>query len=230
MPQPPHELVQRALATAIAGEPDAPQDFGAWKVLILAQPLRDLRRVRLHGRRAPGAARSRSRRHRTRAGAVHGRTPPQIRYPNRIPERSVTSAELARSWPGESLTEPIILEPVPLLSGFRKKSVVPWQRLPQRPASRATGSAPTQWQSRSWASAPSPSCRSWLAGPGHRTESVAVVTLAMHAHRDVPDPGPRIEPRAECPESAIVRGHGAPRKSDCLHAGAGRVGRARATR
>jgi hypothetical protein len=51
-PQPPHELVERALATAITGEPDAPQDFDARKVRILAQPLRDLRRVQLHGRRA----------------------------------------------------------------------------------------------------------------------------------------------------------------------------------
>jgi len=92
---------------------------------VLAQPLCDLRRVRPHGRRAPGAARSRNRRHITRARAIHGRTPPQIRYRNRIPERSVTSAALAKSSSGESLTEPIILEAVPLLSGFRKSSVVP---------------------------------------------------------------------------------------------------------
>jgi hypothetical protein len=74
--------------------------------------LRDLRRVRRHGRRAPDAARPRSRHHLTRARAVHDRTPPQIRYRNRTQERSVTSAALARSQPGESLTEPIILEPV----------------------------------------------------------------------------------------------------------------------
>jgi hypothetical protein len=119
-PQPPHEVVERALATAVTGEPDTPQDFDAWNVRILAQPLRDLRRVRRHGRRAPCAARSRSRHHLTRVRAVHGRTPPQIRYRNRTQERSVTSAAPARTQPGESLTEPIILEPVLLLSGFRK--------------------------------------------------------------------------------------------------------------
>jgi hypothetical protein len=31
-----------------------------------------------------------------------------------------TFGPLARSWPGESLTEPIILEAVPLVLGFRK--------------------------------------------------------------------------------------------------------------
>jgi len=51
-PQPPHELVERALATAITGEPDAPQDFGPREVEILAEPLRDLRRVVRHRRRA----------------------------------------------------------------------------------------------------------------------------------------------------------------------------------
>src|SRR4030095_12014913 len=39
-----------------------------------------------------------------------------------IPERSVTSAVPGWSCPGESLTEPIILEPMTLLSGLRKKS------------------------------------------------------------------------------------------------------------
>ena len=96
-PQPAHELVERALATAITRQPDAPQDFDAWKVRILAQPLRDLRRVRRRGRRAPRAARLRSRRHLARARTIHGRTPPQIRYRNRLPERSVTSAALAGS-------------------------------------------------------------------------------------------------------------------------------------
>src|SRR5438445_2286195 len=69
-PQTPHELVERAFATAITGEPDASQDFDTWKVRILAQPLRDQRLVGRHGRRAPGAARSRRRRHLTRARAV----------------------------------------------------------------------------------------------------------------------------------------------------------------
>jgi hypothetical protein len=47
-PQPPHELVERAFATAITDEPDAPQDFGPREVRIFAQPLRDLRRVLRH--------------------------------------------------------------------------------------------------------------------------------------------------------------------------------------
>src|SRR5207244_417894 len=74
-PKPPYQLVERALAAAIAREPDAPQDFDAWKVRILAQPLRDLRRVLRHGRRAPGTAKS-GRRHLTRT--LHDRTPEQI--------------------------------------------------------------------------------------------------------------------------------------------------------
>ena len=71
-PQPPNELVERALAAAIADEPDAPQDFDAREVRILVQPLRDLRRVLRRGRRAPGTAKS-GRRHLTRA--IHGMTP-----------------------------------------------------------------------------------------------------------------------------------------------------------
>src|SRR5262247_1976722 len=35
-----------------------------------------------------------------------------------------------------------------------------------------------------------------------------VVALPMHAHRDAPDSGPRVEPRAQTPERAVVRGHG----------------------
>src|SRR2546422_3346022 len=41
----------------------SPQDFDAREVRILAQPLRDLRRIRRHGRRAPGSAKSRSEEH-----------------------------------------------------------------------------------------------------------------------------------------------------------------------
>src|SRR3989442_16030764 len=95
MPHPSHELVERALAAAIAREPDAPQDFDAGEVRILAQPPRDLRRVRRHGRRPSGTARSRSRCHLT--SALHGRTPSQISYRNRIPEDPVTYAPLARN-------------------------------------------------------------------------------------------------------------------------------------
>src|SRR5215510_14319777 len=35
-----------------------------------------------------------------------------------------------------------------------------------------------------------------------------VVALAMHAHRDATDAGPRVEPRPQRPERAIVRRHG----------------------
>src|SRR5437762_3243745 len=66
--QPTHKLVECALAAEIAGEPQAPQNFGAREVGILAQPLRDLRKVghylrrtadvaareTLHGRVSPG--------------------------------------------------------------------------------------------------------------------------------------------------------------------------------
>ena len=51
-PQPSHEFVERASTTAIANEPGPPQDFGPRDVGILAQPLRDLRRVVRHRGRA----------------------------------------------------------------------------------------------------------------------------------------------------------------------------------
>ena len=41
-----------------------------------------------------------------------------------------------------------------------------------------------------------------------------IVALAVHPHRDVPDPGPRIQPGAECVEGADIRRHGAPSESD----------------
>src|SRR5947208_16411495 len=69
-PQLPHELVERALAPWIAREPNAPQDFGAREVRILAQPLGDLRRVVRHLRRTADITTSR--------GALHGRTTGQI--------------------------------------------------------------------------------------------------------------------------------------------------------
>src|SRR5215471_4725924 len=40
-----------------------------------------------------------------------------------------------------------------------------------------------------------------------------VVALTMHAHRNAPDPRPRVEPRAQCPERTVVGGHGAPGES-----------------
>src|SRR5262249_56164388 len=41
-----------------------------------------------------------------------------------------------------------------------------------------------------------------------------VVALAMHAHGNAPDPRPRVEPRAQCPERTVVGGHGAPGEAD----------------
>ena len=35
-----------------------------------------------------------------------------------------------------------------------------------------------------------------------------VVALAMHPHRDMSNPGPRVQPRAESAERAVIRGHG----------------------
>jgi hypothetical protein len=118
----PHELVERALATAITAEPDAPQDFDARKVRIVAQPLP----------RGCGA------------DVTSLELEPPIRQDstaNPIPESNSSKISsfcgAGQSSPGEFLTEPIILEAVPLLSGFRKKSVVrgkPTWRSRHRPA------------------------------------------------------------------------------------------------
>src|SRR6266850_4456173 len=86
-PHSPHELVERALASPIAGEPDAPKDFAGLGGRILAQPLGDLRRVLRQVRRAPNIV---------PRGALHGKAPTQIRYRNRIPEVSITSGAPAR--------------------------------------------------------------------------------------------------------------------------------------
>src|SRR5213078_2694470 len=82
LPHPPHELVERALAAAVAGEPNAPQDLGARKVGLLVQPLRDLRRV-LHHDRRPSDAAGRAALDPPHLTGVfhsrtHGRTPSQI--------------------------------------------------------------------------------------------------------------------------------------------------------
>ncbi len=37
-----------------------------------------------------------------------------------------------------------------------------------------------------------------------------VVALAVHPHGDVPNPGPRLHPRAESMKGAVVGGHRAP--------------------
>jgi len=44
-----------------------------------------------------------------------------------------------------------------------------------------------------------------------------VEALAVHAHGDVPDPRPRIEPGSEGVERAIVRAHRAPGKAERRH-------------
>jgi hypothetical protein len=42
-----------------------------------------------------------------------------------------------------------------------------------------------------------------------------IVALAVHANRDAADAGPRIEPRAQGPQRAVVRGHRAASEPDC---------------
>jgi hypothetical protein len=37
--------------------------------------------------------------------------------------------------------------------------------------------------------------------------------LPMHAHRDAPNPGPRVQPGAQSPEGAVIRGQRAPGKT-----------------
>src|SRR5205809_5547629 len=103
-PEPPHELVERALAAAIASEPNAPQDLSAREAGFLAQPLGHLRRVLRHDRRAPDTTGSwippgtLERRHVT--GALHARTPSQIRYRNRISRniKNFHHTDARRSW------------------------------------------------------------------------------------------------------------------------------------
>jgi hypothetical protein len=41
-----------------------------------------------------------------------------------------------------------------------------------------------------------------------------VEALPMHPHRDVPDPGPRIQPGAESVERPVIRGHRTPGEPD----------------
>jgi hypothetical protein len=41
-----------------------------------------------------------------------------------------------------------------------------------------------------------------------------VEALAVHPHRDVPNPGPRIEPGPESMKGPIIRGHRAPGEAD----------------
>jgi hypothetical protein len=41
-----------------------------------------------------------------------------------------------------------------------------------------------------------------------------IKALPVHPHRDVSNPGPRVEPRAKGTEGTIIRGHGAPGEAD----------------
>src|SRR6267142_538403 len=86
------EIVERALAAAIAGDPDAPEDVGARELGLVAEPLDDRRRVAHDGRRAPATCGSG--RH-----IIHDRSPEQVRYRNRACRRSTTSEALARIGP-----------------------------------------------------------------------------------------------------------------------------------
>ena len=79
-PQPSHEFVERASTTAIASEPGPPQDFGPRDVGILAQPLRDLRRVVRHRGRAARRLWSPPLPLRHLMEPSMTRTPEQIRY------------------------------------------------------------------------------------------------------------------------------------------------------
>ena len=75
-------------------------------------------------------------------------------------------------------------------------------------------SAPKRILSRSSASAPSPLCRRSPASPFRRPRELEIVALTRHPHRDVPDPGPGVQPRAESVEGAVIRGHRAPGEAD----------------
>jgi len=80
------QLVERALAATITGEPDAPQDSGAGECRLLSEPLDDRWRVARDGRRAPGASMSRR-----RLALFHERISGQVRYRNGVSTRSGTS-------------------------------------------------------------------------------------------------------------------------------------------
>src|SRR4029453_12337037 len=85
--QAPDQLVERALAAAIASEPDAPQDIGARELGLLPEPLDDRRREARDGRRAAGAPTS----GRRRRALVHEWISEQVRYRNCCSRRSATS-------------------------------------------------------------------------------------------------------------------------------------------
>jgi hypothetical protein len=83
-------------------------------------------------------------------------------------------------------------------------------------ASRATACAPTQCPSRSSASALSPTCRrSPPPTPLVVLGQLKVVAQAVHPDGDVADAGPGVEPRAERPESPVIRRPGKPGESEC---------------
>jgi hypothetical protein len=44
-----------------------------------------------------------------------------------------------------------------------------------------------------------------------------IVALAGHPNRNLSDAGPRVQPCAESPESAVIRGHGAPGEAERCH-------------
>ena len=81
-------------------------------------------------------------------------------------------------------------------------------------ASRATASAPTRCPSRASATAPSRSCRRRPPDALVIPRLLEIVALVRHADRDPPDAGPGVEPGAQRPERAVVRGHRVPGEAD----------------
>ena len=94
----------------------------------------------------------------------------------------------------------------------------------------ATACAPTRCPSRSWANGSIP-CHVERGPPAPLVmlSQLKVEALAVHPHSDVSNPSPRVQPRAERVESAVVGGQRESGEPDgCLEELA--VGRARLTR
>ncbi len=74
----------------------------------------------------------------------------------------------------------------------------------------ATEYVPKQSRSHSPGCAPSPSCKT---SPASELRELEVVALAVHPHSYVPNPSPGVQPGAQGPECAVVRGQRAPGES-----------------
>src|SRR5262245_5596385 len=69
--------------------------------------------------------------------------------------------------------------------------------------------------SRSWASVPFPSCKRSPAIPLVVLPQLEIKALAMHPNGYVADAGPGVEPCAERPGSAVIRGARKPGEAEC---------------